>query len=213
MLPHIAYMDPMGMSQSATPTTENDRKTSSDTLRKTRFWGFPHRHANFSPTKVAHIHSSSHVECRATSATENDMSSSSDTLRKTCFCGFPHRHANFSPTTAVRKRLRTVADTKSRVQRTRLHPQTPKMENKNPSLRIREKHTHTDTHTHTDRQTDRQTNRPWISPFKHLLHPFTALKSQSAPSQRQETWLALLHGIKAQSSEGHFEPLEIWGFP
>ena len=39
-------------SQSATPATQNDMSTSSDTSRKTRFGGFPHRHANLSPPTV-----------------------------------------------------------------------------------------------------------------------------------------------------------------
>ena len=46
------------MSQSATPATQNDMNTSSDTWRKTRFCGFPHRHSNFTLTTAAHTHSS-----------------------------------------------------------------------------------------------------------------------------------------------------------
>ena len=36
-----------GMSQSATPATQNDMTTSSDTSKKTRFCNFSHRHGNF----------------------------------------------------------------------------------------------------------------------------------------------------------------------
>ena len=45
------------VSQSATPATQNDMSTSSDTSRKTRCHGFSHRHGNFSATTVAHRHS------------------------------------------------------------------------------------------------------------------------------------------------------------
>ena len=46
------------MPQSVTPATQKDRSTSSDTSRKTRFCGFPQRHANITLTTVAHTHSS-----------------------------------------------------------------------------------------------------------------------------------------------------------
>ena len=46
------------MSQSATPATQNDMSTSSDTSRKTRFCDFLHSHTNFSLTTVAHTQSS-----------------------------------------------------------------------------------------------------------------------------------------------------------
>ena len=48
------------MSQSATPATQNDMTTSSDTSKKTRFCDFSHRHGNFSLTTVLHL---THVEC------------------------------------------------------------------------------------------------------------------------------------------------------
>ena len=96
-------------SQSATPATQNDLTTSSDTSRKTCFCGLLQRHANFTLTTVAHTHSSSHTsnvtECHACHA--NDLTTSSDTSRKTRFCGFPHRHGNFTFTTVARGRLRT----------------------------------------------------------------------------------------------------------
>ena len=41
-----------------TVSMENNMSTSSDTWRKTRFYGFPHRHANFTLTTVAPTHSS-----------------------------------------------------------------------------------------------------------------------------------------------------------
>ena len=118
------------VSQSATPATQHDMSTSSDTLRKTRFRGFVHRHANFSLTRVVQTRIPPHtrpVSQSATPATQHDMRTSSDTLRKTCFCGFPHRHAIFSATKVAHGRLRTVADTGSRVTQTCLHLQTPKM--------------------------------------------------------------------------------------
>ena len=48
-----------GMSQSATPATQNDMSTSSDMSKKTRLCDFSHRHGNFSLTRVAHL---THVE-------------------------------------------------------------------------------------------------------------------------------------------------------
>ena len=43
----------VGMSQSATPATQNDMTTSSDTSKKSRFCDFSHRHGNFAPTTAA----------------------------------------------------------------------------------------------------------------------------------------------------------------
>ena len=48
------------MSQSATPATQNNMSTSSDTSKKTRLCDFSHRHGNFSLTRVVHL---THVEC------------------------------------------------------------------------------------------------------------------------------------------------------
>ena len=102
------------MSQSATAATQNDMRTSSDTWRKARFCGFPHRHG-IPPHTRRMLH-------RATPATQNDMTTSSDTSRKTRFCDFPHRHGSFTLRTIVRGWLRTFADTRSRVTRTRVNP-------------------------------------------------------------------------------------------
>ena len=125
------------MSQSATPATQNDTSTSSDTSRKTRFCGFSHRHGNFSPRTVAHTDSSSHTsnvtKCHACRAKRHEhifWHIEKDTF----WWLFPYRHGNFTLTTVVClrtvadgcRRLRTVADTRSRVTRTRVNPQTPK---------------------------------------------------------------------------------------
>ena len=61
----------------------------------------------------------------ATPATQNDMTTSSDTSKKSRFCDFFHRQGNFEATMAANGRLRTVADARSRVTRTRVNPQTP----------------------------------------------------------------------------------------
>ena len=42
-----------GMPRSATPATQNDMTTSSDTSKISRFCDFSHRHGNFAPTTVA----------------------------------------------------------------------------------------------------------------------------------------------------------------
>ena len=43
----------VGMSRSATPATQNDMTTSSDTSKKARFCDFSHRHGNFEVTTAA----------------------------------------------------------------------------------------------------------------------------------------------------------------
>ena len=43
----------VGMPRSATPATQNDRTTSSDTSKKSRFCDFSHRHGNFEATTAA----------------------------------------------------------------------------------------------------------------------------------------------------------------
>ena len=85
-----------GMPGSATPATQNDMTTASDTSKKSRFCDFSHRH--FAPTTAA-------VGRLRTVANG---------------CGRSRTVADGC------KRLRTVADAKNRVTRTQVNPQTPK---------------------------------------------------------------------------------------
>ena len=64
------------MSQSATPATQNDMTTSSDTSRKTRFHSFSHRHGNFSLTMAAQtktcLNTSNVTKCHACHTKRHD---------------------------------------------------------------------------------------------------------------------------------------------
>ena len=84
------------MSRSATPATQNDMTTSSDTSKKARFCDFSHRHSNFEVTTA----------CGRLQTVANG-------------CGRLRTLADACG------RLRTLADARSRVTRTRVNPQTP----------------------------------------------------------------------------------------
>ena len=113
------------MSQSAPPATQNDRSTSSDTLRKTDTQTLVlRRPCIYIPCETRRMSQS------APPATQNDMNTSSDTSRKTLFAASPIDTPTFSATTVARKPLRTVADSCRRLRTpkagSREHVSTPR---------------------------------------------------------------------------------------
>ena len=95
ILPHTRRM-----SQSATPATQNDMSTSSDTSNETRFVASPIDTATL-PSRRPRTHIPPHTRRTsqsATPATQKDTSTSSDKWRGTRSCVFPQRHGNFSAT-------------------------------------------------------------------------------------------------------------------
>ena len=147
-------MKQVGMSQSATPATQNDMTTCLETFEKERFCSFPQRHGDAtgkpetrdetlgrSKTSMScetsahfdilwhsrHLMKQVGMSQSATPATQNDMTTCLETFEKERFCSFPHRLG--------------INDPMRHWRRTRVHAPDPQTINGNPSLRIREKHT------------------------------------------------------------------------
>ena len=84
----------MIMSQSATPATENDRRTSSDTLREARFCGFPHGHPNFCATTVARTVANTKAASSGHDSTPRPLKCETRTLRYAFRKKLFHREAS-----------------------------------------------------------------------------------------------------------------------
>ena len=157
----------VGMSQSATPATQNDMTTCLETFEKERFCSFPYRRGNAtgkpetrdetrgrSKTRISCETSSNFdtfdtlsnwLECHKMPRlpTQNDMTTCLETFEKERFCSFPHRHGINDATATRRRRDGDATTTRRRPdehsRRTRVQPPDPQTINGNPSLRIREK--------------------------------------------------------------------------
>ena len=101
----------VGMSQSATPATQNDRTTCLETFEKDMFSSFPHRHGDATQDTWMqknqhflrdflqfwhfwHIIKQVGMSQSATPATQNNMTTCLETFEKDRFSSFPHRHGD-----------------------------------------------------------------------------------------------------------------------